>query len=169
MIDYVIRGKYDKLYTPECVVYPLLKYLPKPPLMVWECCDEGKSKISYVLRKHGYNVISTDIITGFDFLKDKPYFMFDMIITNPPYSLKNEFIKKCYEYGKPFALLLPITSLEGRIRGEMFRKYGISVIVLDRRVDFTRKKRNWFNVSWFIWKIGENNRIYFESLTYQNI
>ena len=43
---------------------------------------------------------------------------FDMIITNPPYSLKDEFIKKCYEWNKPFCLLLPITAFERKARKE---------------------------------------------------
>ena len=45
-----------------------------------------------------------------------------MIITNPPYSLKDEFIKKCYEWKKPFCLLLPITALEGKVRGKCLEK-----------------------------------------------
>ena len=73
-----------------------------------------------------------------------------MIITNPPYSLKDEFLKKCYEWNKPFCLLLPITALEGKNRGEMYRKNGIEVLVLDGRVQFMEKKiGNWFNTSWF--------------------
>ena len=72
-----------------------------------------------------------------------------MIITNPPYSLKDEFLKKCYEWKKPFALLLPITALEGKVRGEMYRENGIEVLVLDGRVEFMEKSGNWFNTSWF--------------------
>lgn len=104
-------------------------------------------------------------------MKDKPDFDFDMIVTNPPYSLKNDFLKKCYEYNKPFALLLPITALEGVERGEMFREKGISVVVLDRRINFKnyedvgKKSGCWFNSSWYIWNPnGENNKIYFEHL-----
>ena len=77
-----------------------------------------------------------------------------MIITNPPYSLKDEFLKKCYEYNKPFCLLLPITALEGKTRGELFREKDIQVIVFDGRVEYlNNKKGNWFNTSWFCWKV----------------
>jgi len=34
----------------------------------------------------------------------------DIIITNPPYSLKEEFFKRAYELGKPFAFLMPLTT-----------------------------------------------------------
>ena len=70
-----------------------------------------------MLSSKGYNVIGSDITRGFDFLKNNMEQHFDMIITNPPYSLKDKFIEKCYEYGKPFALLLPLTALEGIKRG----------------------------------------------------
>jgi len=86
----------DDLYTPYNGIFPLLQYIPKYST-VWECCDYGKSKITELLKKDGHNVISTDIIHGFDFLKDEPNFYFDMIITNPPYSLKDDFIAKCYQ------------------------------------------------------------------------
>ena len=74
-----------------------------------------------------------------------------MIITNPPYSLKDKFIEKCYNFRKPFCLLLPITSLEGKYRGNLFRKNGIEVLVFDKRINFINcnKKNNWFNTSWF--------------------
>lgn len=105
----------DEFYTPESAILPLLKYLPKN-IKIWECTDFGQSEITRILREKGYQVISTHK-KDFDFLTDKPDFDFDMIITNPPYSLKDQFIEKCYQYNKPFALLLPITALEGIKRG----------------------------------------------------
>lgn len=79
-------------------------------------------------------------------------------------SLKDKFIKKCYEYNKPFALLLPLTALEGIQRGKMYREHGISVIVLDKRIDFTGKGANWFNASWFVWGFLPKNSLIFEAL-----
>ena len=117
MIDYMKNEKNDELYTPDYVVKPLLKYLPKDKV-IWECTDFGESNITKLLKQNGYNVISTHK-DDFDFLTDTPNFDFDMIITNPPYSSKNEFLKKCYGYNKPFCLLLPLTSLEGIERGKI--------------------------------------------------
>lgn len=110
MINYIQREKNDDLYTPREAVYPVLKYLDKQKVY-WECTDFGDSNITKVLKENGFKVISTNK-KQLDFLKDKATFDFDAIITNPPYSLKNEFLKKCYEYNKPFMLLLPITALE---------------------------------------------------------
>lgn len=154
MIDYMKNVKNDELYTPEYAIKPLLKYLPKNKI-IWECTDYGSSNITKVLRNNGYKVVNTNK-AEIDFIQDSVDFEFDMIITNPPYSLKNEFIKRCYEYGKPFCLLLPITSLEGIERGKMFRKHGIELLVFDRRCNFiydNAKKSNWFNTSWFCYKV----------------
>ena len=163
MIDYMQSVINDNLYTPYGSILPLIRYI-KPNQRIWECCDCGKSKISEVLRDSGHTVYSSDIVNGFNFLKDKPSFDFDMIITNPPYSIKDDFIEMCYEYNKPWALLLPLTALEGVRRGDLFRKFGISVIVFDRRADFTGKGRNWFNSSWFCWNIIPNNTLIFKEL-----
>jgi len=164
MIDYVQKPKNDDLYTPVEAITPLLRHLPKEKLIIWECCDFGGSKITQLLKEKGYDVVSTDIIHGFNFLTDTPNFEFDMIITNPPYSLKDDFLHKCYEYNKPFALLLPLTALEGQRRGNMFREKGISTIVLDKRINFTSKKNVWFNTSWFCYGFIDNNKLIFEKV-----
>ena len=163
MIDYMQKEKNDELYTPEYAIFPLLKYLPKN-IKIWECTDYGESNITKVLKNNGYEVISTHK-KDFDFLNDETDFEFDMIITNPPYSLKDEFIKKCYEYKKPFALLLPLTSLEGINRGKMYRENGIQLLVFDRRCNFIyekKKKSNWFNTSWFCWNVLPKQLIFEE-------
>lgn len=163
MIDYMQNVKNDELYTPEYAIKPLLKYLPKN-VVIWECTDYGSSNITKVLKENGFDVVSTHK-KDFDFLTNMPDFQFDVIITNPPYSLKDEFIKKCYEYKKPFCLLLPITSLEGIERGKMYRENGIELLVFDRRCNFiydNAKKSNWFNTSWFCWKVLPKKLIFEE-------
>jgi hypothetical protein len=165
MIDTMERPKFDNLFTPVKAMKPLLKYIPKDRSKVfWECCDPGGSNITKVLREEGYDVIESDIVNGFDFFEDYQEQHFDMVITNPPYSLKNKFIDRCYEYGKPFALLLPLTALEGKARGNLFRRYGMSVLVLDSRLDFTGKGANWFATAWFCWNIIDNNKLIFETV-----
>lgn len=136
--------------------------------IIWECTDMGCSNITKVFKDNGYKVISTSK-SKLDFLTDYPNFNYDIIITNPPYSLKDEFIKRCYELNKPFCLLLPITSLEGVERGKLYRKYGIELLVFDKRCNFiydNAKKSNWFNTSWFCYNILPKDLIFEELLKY---
>ena len=45
----------------------------------------------------------------------------------------------------------------------MFREKGIDVLVLDRRCDFMdNKKSNWFNTSWFCYKVLPKQLIFEE-------
>lgn len=156
----------DDYRTPEVAVNLLLKYLPNKLKTIWECCDSGDSIITQVLKKAGFRVISTSIETGLDFLKDVPDFDFDIIITNPPFSKKDNFIKKCYEYNKSFALLLPISALGGITRTKLFKKNGVSLIIPNRRINFIGGKSNaWFHSAWFC-KLDwlPVFRIYFEEI-----
>lgn len=140
LINYIQNPINDELYTPVEAILPLLKYLPKNKV-IWECTDFGESLITKVLKENGFKVISTHL-NNFNFLEDNPSFEFDIIITNPPYSLKDEFIERCYSFNKPFALLLPITALEGVFRGNLYSNYGLQLIVLDKRINFIKTKKN---------------------------
>lgn len=147
-MNYINKEKNDEYFTPEIAVIPILKYLDLNKIY-WECTDFGDSNITKVLKKNGFKVVHTNK-DEIDFLNDKPNFTFDVIITNPPYSLKDEFLTKCYKYNKPFALLLPITALGGINRNQLYKKYGLELIVFNKRINFINGKNNVsFNSSWF--------------------
>lgn len=147
----------DNLDTPKIALRYLLPYLKKD-WIIWECAA-GERKLAKCLMEQGLNVIDTDIKDGkvdgrlgIDFLDERLGCVasnWDCIITNPPFSKKNEFLQRCYEYGKSFALLLPITALEGQKRQALYREHGLEVIFLPKRIDFTGKKAPWFAVAWF--------------------
>lgn len=152
MIEYMQKPIHDELYTPLEAITPLLKYID-PSVIVWEPTDFGGSRITDALKSNGNKVIASHINEGQDFFNYEPE-EYDCIITNPPYSIKTQFLKRAYELNKPFALLLPLTALEGIERGRMFAEYGIEVLVFDRRINFIANKKNvWFNTSWFCYKL----------------
>jgi len=77
----------------------------------------GSNAIVDVLKEYGFMCVqSHDINTdGVDFLSDNT--KVDFIITNPPYSLANEFILHAKQVVRhKFAMLLPITYLQGSYR-----------------------------------------------------
>jgi hypothetical protein len=82
-------------------------------------CDPcaGNGAIVKILEEYEFNLIDYhDILTdGVDFLQDNTPVQY--IITNPPYSLANEFILHAKEVVKEkFAFLLPLTYLQGSYR-----------------------------------------------------
>lgn len=153
---------FDELYTPEYAVEPILKYIPRQVNTIWCPCDTMQSKIIKVLLLAGYDVIPSHIEQGKDFMTYQPETEWDMILTNPPYSTKDKMLARAYELGKPFAFLLPLTALEGIKRGEMFRKNGMGIVVLDQRIDFNGKGNCWYNTSWFIHTPLTDGRVFFE-------
>jgi len=150
-----------ELYTPPYAVRPLIPFISEDIRIIWEPTDFGSSYITQVLKKAGYEVISTHKNAGIDFLQDEPDFQFDMIITNPPYTMKEQFLERCYNLGKPFALLMPLTALEGKKRQKLYAKYGIQLIIPDKRIKFLKYvsdinkfvylKNVWFATAWFTW------------------
>jgi hypothetical protein len=89
-----------------------------------------------------------------------------MIITNPPYSLKNKFLKRAFELDKPFAFLLPLTTLEGIERGKMFNENKIQLLIPNKRFNFKPEKNSgaWFQTSWFTYKLNLERDLNFVAL-----
>lgn len=152
----------DEFGTPEFAVNPLIKYLEKS-WTIWEPCAT-KSGIVDGLKKYGFKVIGTVS----DFLHSD--IECDAIVTNPPYTKKEEFLERAYSIGKPFAFLMPLTALEGQKRQALYKKYGVQLIVPDHRINFLTPSGegsgSWFATAWFTWKIIDKDLV-FETLEEQ--
>ena len=80
-----------------------------------------------------------------DFLeKDYEY---DYLITNPPFSIKDDIIEKCIKDNRRCCLVLPISSLSGVKRHKLYKENNIklNVFIPTRRVNYfnldgTKKK-----------------------------
>ena len=145
------QGSSNDFQTPPHALKPLLPYIPKD-WVIWECAA-GKGMLADEFRRLGYTVISTDILNGRDFLKWQPDYHWDIIVTNPPYSIKQKFLQRCYDLGKPFALLLPLTTFETGKRQALFKRYGVEVVFFDKRINFITPSGegggSWFATAWF--------------------
>ena len=148
----------DECYTPSGQVAPLLKYLDKS-LTYYEATSGKSSSLLDGFVSSGWSMVGSN---GRDFFDCGPDDVFDGVVTNPPYSLKDKFIEHCYLLGKPFALLLPVAAFQGNKRGKMFIERGMSAVVYNSRVDFTGKGSPPFGVAWFIHGFIPPNRVYWE-------
>jgi len=150
-------GSNNEVYTPKEAIYPLLPFLNKSSV-IFDCAF-GTGRLAEHFSKEGFTVIGNRNI---DFLGRKDFEAhlgqkFDIIITNPPYSFKDEFLEKAFRIEKPFAFLLPLTTLEGIRRGKMFKDNGIQIIIPNRRINFeipSGKKSSWFATAWFTWGLN---------------
>lgn len=71
--------------------------------------------------------------------EDKNFFYYepdnyDIIISNPPFSQKDDILKRLYELNKPYAMLLPIPSLQGQARFPYLQ--DIQYLGFDKRINY---------------------------------
>lgn len=145
---------FDRCQTPAYALDPLLPYLPRD-WVIWEPAA-GEGNICAALRRAGYTVIGSDLLTdhigdqvegGRDFFTWQPPY-FDAIVTNPPYSVKFDWYARAYAIGKPFALLLPVEALGVGAAQKLYRQHGHEQLLLDKRVNFKMPEKGWRSKGW---------------------
>jgi hypothetical protein len=140
-----MNGRSDEFGTPKEALNYLLPFLNKE-WIIWECAY-GKGSLAKHLINTGFKVVGN----GEDFFKHIENC--DCLITNPPYSIKGKFLERAFNLNKPFAFLLPLTTLEGKQRGKLFRENKIQLIIPNKRINFETPSGNgkgsWFATAWF--------------------
>lgn len=136
----------DTFETPNYAVDLLIPYIPKNITYIWEPAA-GNGKITKRLGDHKYGVYSTDIRpnpeiidTLWNFVDNRnfpdltffPLYKY-AIITNPPFSIKEQFINRAFEYGVPFAFLINADYSGQQID---WIERGCQKIIPKRRIDF---------------------------------
>ena len=157
------RKATDLYPTPPEVTVALMRFLKLPrSTQIWEpAC--GKGDMVEALRGCGMLAYGTDIRSGQDFLNSwqprNTIAACSWIITNPPFSLADEFIRHAAEIGKPFAMLLKAQYWHAAKRAQLFREIPPSyVLPLTWRPDFLFKERDGkkgasplMDVMWCVW------------------
>lgn len=155
------RREADFYPTPPEVTVALLNFLHLPEnTVIWEPAA-GEGDMLETIRACGYGgSFGTDISEGFDFLSPdifKRLFVgFDWIITNPPFALAEEFIRKAASLGKPFAFLVKSQFWHAKRRLPLFDEFPPSYILpLTWRPDFFFKDDHGgsplMDVMWCVW------------------
>ena len=124
-----LKERKDDLYeTPAQATEALLR-VEKLPRYIWEpAC--GRGAISSVLVEAGHSVVSTDLVDygygvpGIDFLMEweKPSHV-DAIVTNPPYKLADQFVRKSLELVPTVYMLLRWAYAEGVGRSDIIDQH----------------------------------------------
>lgn len=185
----------NDLYTTQRkTITPLLAVLQErhPGAVIWEPCV-GTGCISSVLEEAGFRVIGTDLFSyngdGTQTANPSQSFVscemngesydecavpegVQVIVTNPPFSLKASFIERIYRLGLPTYCVLPIESLGTRRDNKIFADGGMELFILPGGTaasDFFKVSENRMvsvgTCSWFAFNTrhgaGERNAIYF--------
>lgn len=152
------RRQSDFYPTPPEATVALLQFLNLPKnTTIWEPAA-GEGDMSDVLQTYFETIYTTDILDGTDFLKSS-IDAADWIITNPPFSLAEDFIRRAAKIEKPFAFLLKSQYWHASKRTALFDEIPPSYILpLTWRPDFFFKERENGNggsplmdVMWCVW------------------
>lgn len=161
------RAQNDFYATPPETVRGLLNVEFFSKDVLEPACGAGH--IAKVLTENGHNVVASDLVyrgyglAPIDFLQAKEIPDTFDIITNPPFNLAEEFIRKAFDLlGKhrKAAMLLPLRYLEGKKRRDLFdqippRRVWVSSsrICCARNGEFeTSKQSNAMAFAWFVWE-----------------
>lgn len=143
MIKLATCPESDECLSPRYVVEPIVPFIMAKGFKDILCpFDKENSMYVRVLQNIGFVNINWGHKDDIDFFSyDDNYIRdnIDCIVSNPPFSLKDKILKRLFQLGKPFAMLMPITALGGKKRQEMFKKYGIEVLFLGERTGFYTK------------------------------
>lgn len=92
-----------------------------------------------IFKQAGFKVIYSHIDNGENFFYYEPEENYDVIISNPPFSQKDDVLKRLYELNKPYAMLLPIPSLQGQARFP-YLKDDLQYLGFDKRINYYMNK-----------------------------
>jgi hypothetical protein len=134
-MDLIANSKNDEFYTPNYAIYPILKYLKKG-MKIWCPFDDDNSNFVKIFKQEGYEVVNTHISQGQDFFSIDNIDC-DIIISNPPYSLKKEVLQRLFNLKKPFAMLVGVVGLfESQVRFNLFKNNNFEIMYLNKRVSY---------------------------------
>jgi len=168
--------EHDFYPTPDYATEALLEREAFDGGGIWECaCGDGA--ISKILKAHGFNVFSTDLIDrgygevrNLDFLQELPdIYKAEHIITNPPFKLAKPFIEQALRmtHGK-VAMLLRLAFLESENRYQLFKTTPLkTVYVFSKRLTMSAKGRGaskggMIPFAWFVWEHGYEGKPFIE-------
>lgn len=141
------------------------------PLYIWEMLldylDLGKDTIIYdpfynngiaktYLAKLGYNNV---IHEKEDFFQNYDKYNYDIIISNPPYSIKQNILKVLYKIDRPFVLIVPTAIISKLYLKNIFKDDidKVQYIIPNRRLQFEvngyNQRRTPFDTIFFCYKL----------------
>lgn len=125
--------KNDDYYTPKHAWEAIKDFIPKDKI-IWEAFyGDGKSGI--YLQELGFNVIH----------KNEDFFTHnygDIVVSNPPYSMKKEVLTRLKELDKPFIMIMPSSLINYKYFRDLFKDEKIQILIPKRRIQFEKSQND---------------------------
>ena len=165
------RRPHDFYATPSWCVHRLVEEVDLPGGQWLEPCAGDGDIIATIDRAdvhwhaaerrpacgRGLHDLVGDRVAICDFINGRvPAWLFDrrydVILTNPPFSLAIEFVIACLPRARVVAMLLRLNFLATESRAEFMRDHVPDVYVLPNRPSFTRVGTDSVEYAWFVWR-----------------
>lgn len=159
------RREYDVYETPKWAVKALLDLVPIR--QDWKYLEPCRASGRFY-EELPIGSAWGEIREGVDYLSTA-YSRVDCIITNPPYSLAQEFVEKAHDDADVIIMLLRVGFLESMRRSEFWEKFPLDhLITLSKRPSFTDDgKTDGAGYAYFVWdkqgKLGLKKPFYWIS------
>lgn len=151
---------HDDYMTPKSAWEAIQSYIPKGKV-VWEAFY-GDGKSGTYLQELGFTTIHEKI----DFFTNNKG---DIIVSNPPFTLKKEVLKRLVALGKPFIIIMPSSTINTQYTRELFKQSAdrLQIIIPQKRINFTKivdgkevaSGHCNFDCFYFCWKVNLPNDI----------
>jgi hypothetical protein len=163
------ENPHDFFPTPPAVTRAFLDACPLPdgewcePAVgaghIIEAVGKRRGWATFDIRDVGAPSLSDFHESGYDFLQHDESIRFDVIITNPPFYLAEEFVRKALRCADHVAMLLRLAFLESRRREVFHQEHPSDVYVLSRRPSFMANgATDSCAYGWFVWGPGRGGR-----------
>ena len=163
MVSLALKQNYkneDRYGTSKYIYGMLTDFVDKNKVIYNPFFLDGKAKT--YLNELGYDhVIHNDE----DFFENYNKYEYDIIITNPPYTIKKKIFKKLYEINKPFIVIVPIATITKLFIKEIFKSdvERLQMIIPNRRMQFEKNgnqlKRCYFDCVFLCFKLSLKKHI----------
>ena len=147
--------KHDDYMTPKYAWENIQHLIPRDKI-IWEAFF-GDGKSGEYLKELGFDVIHEPI----DFFENDKG---DIVVSNPPFSISKEILKRLVELDKPFILIMPSSKINTSYVRELFKINDLQIIIPRKRIHFEKqiegkKVENWknacnFDCFYYCWKMN---------------
>lgn len=151
--------KDDQYNTTSDIWHSIAGYIPKDKI-IWEAfmLNNMSSKSVEILREMGHSVIGHHTI---DFFNED---FGDIIVSNPPYSIKKKIFQRLAILDKPFILVLPISTI-AKMFVKTLQRDKLQIIIPSKRMQFGKGdvelSHCWFDTCFLCYKINLERDITF--------
>jgi len=153
----------DVCQTPPHAIEPLLPYIPRG-WVIWESAVGPEKLLQKAFEAHGYTVIGTDLMYGEEYnrFNYRPINLdastgyeplYDIEVTNMPFSIKYDWLSEAFYSSVPFALLAPYETTFAKEFQVLFQRHNgkpwnIEVLSPERRINYKMPNMGWGITEW---------------------